>query len=152
MPGFRILRKVAKALTRAKYNQKTLQDAIDEKRLPRGLSPTKIPLKLPDVTVETQIAWEEAHTDLNRSLTIILKNHWEDRSRKLAIDYENTLENIRRRGPAEEVTFILKLINQYETETLETLNARTSKKISQKKDVDTEEKTTEETTEKDTDS
>ena len=146
VPNFRILRKIAKSLTRAKYNQKTLEAAIKEKRLPKGLSPAKIPLKLPDVSIETQIAWEEAHTHLNKSLTLILQKHWEDRSMQLATDYEKTLAGIRGRSSPEELTYILKLINQYEVETTDTLNARTTKKIQKEKTVATEEETaTEET-------
>ena len=141
--SFRILRKVAKALTRATYNKGTLQTALTEKRLPKGLSPSKIPLKIPDVSIDTQIAWESAHVELNKTLTTILKNHWEERIKILAEDYQKTLRGIRDRSKPEEVQFILNLIIEYQTETVTALDARTAKKIQAKKTMATKEKTVE---------
>ena len=143
VPSFRILRKVAKALTRATYNKETLETALREKRLPKGLSPSKIPLKIPDVSIKTQLAWESAHVELNKTLTNILKNHWEERCKLLAEDYEKTLKGIRNRSKPEEVQFILNLILQYQTETVTALDARTAKKIQAQKKMATKEKAVE---------
>ena len=76
-----------------------------------------------------------------------MQKHWEKGSNQLASDYEKTLSGIRGRSSAEELAYILKLINQYEVETTDTLNARALKKIQKEKTVATEEKAaTEETT------
>ena len=88
VPSFRIIRKQVKALTRAKYNYDTLDLAIKEHRLPKGLSPAKIPLKIPDVSTEIQLNWERAHIDLNKTLTELLKKHWANRNTQLTKEYE----------------------------------------------------------------
>ena len=49
VPSFRVLGKICKARVRAFENKRMLDLALEENRIPKGLIPTKIPLKLPDV-------------------------------------------------------------------------------------------------------
>ena len=129
VPSFRIIRKQVKALTRARYNHDTLDSAIKEHRLPKGLSPTKIPLKIPDVSTEIQLDWEKAHIDLNKTLTELLRKHWANRIMKLNEEHDNTLDHIRKNSDPGVLNHILRLLNQYKTETLAELDERMKKKM-----------------------
>ena len=111
IPTFRILRKLAKSLIRAQYNHSTLDTSLQEKRLPKGLCPNKIPLKIPEVSTKTQIAWEHAHNNLNKQLTTILRDHWKERITILQEDYDNTLITIQENSTPEELQHIKSLIH-----------------------------------------
>ncbi len=145
VPAFRILRKLIKAGVRAKNNYCTLSKALEENRLPRGLCPKKIPLSIPDVPIKFQLAWEKAHSDLNRSLTEILKEHWLERGKTLEVQYKETLIPLQERSSAVEVAHILSLLKKSEDETLEELKAKDAKKkIPKTNTVEEEETATEE--------
>ncbi len=142
VPAFRILRKLVKAGTRAKHNHDTLKKALDENRLPRGLCPKKIPLNIPDMQIKHQLEWEKAHSDLNRTLTEILKNHWQERYILLERQYQETLKPIEDRGNKKETAHITALLKKSEDETIEALKERDEKKKIQKEPgVEEEEKT-----------
>ena len=128
VPASRILRKLIKAGVRAKYNHGTLTRALEENRLPRGLCPKKIPLNIPDVPIKFQLAWEKAHSDLNRSLTEILKDHWFERGNLLEEQCNETLTPTRERISVVEVTHILSLLKKSEDETFEELKTRMQKR------------------------
>ncbi len=145
VPAFRILRKLLKGGARAKQNFQTLETALNENKLPRGLCPKKIPLNIPDVPIKYQLAWEKAHSDLNRSLTEILKQHWEERYQLLERQYNETLTPLKERSSGEETDHILQLLKKSEDETLELLRSKNEKKKVPKENTMEEE--TEATTE-----
>ncbi len=139
VPAFRILRKLLKAGVRAHHNKTTLEKALEENRLPRGLCPKKIPLNIPDVPIKFQLAWEKAHSDLNRTLTEILKNHWTERFELLNEQYNATLNPLKERSSQLETTHIESLLKKSETETLELLKNKDEKKKVPKTDTVEEE-------------
>ncbi len=145
VPAFRILRKLLKGGARAKQNFQTLEQALKENKLPRGLCPKKIPLNIPDVKIKHQLAWEKAHSDLNRTLTEILKEHWQERYELLQQQYNETLAPLQERSTREETDHILQLLQKSEKETLEELKSKNEKKKISKEN--TMEKETETTTE-----
>ena len=145
VPAFRILRKLLKGGARAKQNFQTLEQALTENKLPRGLCPKKIPLNIPDVKIKHQLSWEKAHSDLNRTLTEILKEHWQERYKLLQQQYNETLTPLQDRSTREETDHILQLLQKSEEETLEQLRSKNEKKKIPKEN--TVEKETETTTE-----
>ena len=146
VPAFRILSKLLKAGVRALHNKNTLETALKENRLPRGLCPKKIPLNIPDVPIKHQLAWEKAHSDLNRSLTEILKDHWSERFELLNEQYNATLTPLKERSSQLEVAHIETLLKKSETETVELLKSKDEKKkIPKKVTMEEEENTTPET-------
>ena len=129
-----------KSLTRAKYNYETLDSALKVHRLPKGLSPAKIPLNIPDVSTEIQLQWEKAHIDLNKTLTELLRKHWDVRKTSLLKEYEQSLDNIRKSSSPGVLNHILKLLDQYQSETSAELHERTKKKMASTRKVDKKEK------------
>ena len=139
VPSFRIIRKQVKALTRANYNYDTLDNAIKEHRLPKGLSPSKIPLTVPDVSTKIQLAWEKAHVDLNQRLTDLLGTHWKNRKEDLAKEYKSTIKFIKDNSNDKVLGHIIELLSRYKLETVITLYDRTQKKMASTKRMDKKE-------------
>ena len=79
VPAFRILHKLSKHVVRAEHNVNKLVKLLEEKHLPKGLSPKRSPLNLPDMPIEIQLKWEKAHVELSRSFTEILREYWTKR-------------------------------------------------------------------------
>ena len=144
VPTFRILRRITKHVTRAEYNAIKLQKLLDNKHLPKGLSPKRFPLNLPDTPIDIQLKWERAHVELSKSLTAILQEYWQKRYNSLSEDQEDLWTSLRDNCTREEFTHITSLINKTKDETIQRINDAEKKKADTTEEMETEETTTEE--------
>ena len=78
---------------------------------------------------------------MGKTLTTILRDHWNERTTQIQQDYNTTLRALKTSSHKKEYNFIVSLIKDYETETQEGLNERTQKKIPKKKQVESSEET-----------
>ena len=73
---------------------------------------------------------------MGKTLTTLLRDHWEERANKLSEDYKRTFALLKSKSTKVEYKYITILIKGYETETLGEIDARTQKKIRQAKAVE----------------
>ena len=121
---FRILQKLTKGLTRAKYNKEKLEKLITAGKLPKGLGVRRFPLNVPSPSLKLQLRWDEAHTNLSRELTFLMIEYWEERKNKLLLDINEIEETLNAEATKEEVTHIQSLLKKYVEETEDELQRR----------------------------
>ena len=107
--------------------------------MPKGLSPKRFPLNLPDTPIDIQLKWEKAHVDLSKSLTEILHEYWSKRFITQTESLEQLWTALRETATEEEYTHITSLINKSKEETLQRIHDAEKKKIHSPEAMETEE-------------
>ena len=139
VPTFRILRKLNKHIVRAEHNSAKLAKLLQDKHLPKGLSPKRFPLNLPDTPIDIQLKWERAHVQLSRTLTEILHEYWTNHNHTQKEIFENLWSSLREEATEEEQTHITSLLNKTKEETIQRIHDAEKKKIYNPEAMETEE-------------
>ena len=127
VPYFRLCRKTALNLNKAKHHYQYLNDCKTRNISPKGLQP-RVPPQIPEQDFDFTVKWETAHLEFSKTLTILLRDYYHQRITKLQAELKKGENKIDELCTQQQKALVIELITSLEATQIQSLKDRRSKK------------------------
>ena len=128
VPYFRICRKLALNLNKARHHYTYLNECVNNNISPKGLQP-RIPPQTSEQDFDFTVKWETTHLEFSKKLTILLCDYYRERINKIQLDLTKGKSQIDALCSDKQVELVNDLIHSLEATQIQALQERRNKKI-----------------------